>query len=104
MKKVTSSALYSYERTYIENQKNKLFKNGTMVKKSALYVKAKNKVDAINELMKKCHLDIFESDELDWLNTLISKGYVYVSDDEEETFDPMTDIQYNYYCECVYEV
>lgn len=104
MKRINCSALYSYDRVYEENQKNKLFQNGVKVRKSALYVKAKNKVEAINELMKKCHLDIFESDELDWLNTLISKGYVYVSDDEEETFDPETDIQYNYYCECVYEV
>ncbi len=104
MKKITSSALYSYDRVYKADENHKMFDNGTKVRKSGLYVKAKNKVEAVNELMLKCHLDTFESDDLGWLNTLTSNGYVSISDDEEETFDPMTDIQYTYYCECVYAV
>lgn len=98
--KLECSALYSYDTT----SKGKLFAKGTKIRKSALYVNAKNKIDAINQLMKKTHQDTFNLNELHWLNELEEKGYINISDDVEDTLDTMTDLQYNYYCECVYEI
>ena len=98
--KLVHSALYSYDRI----SDGKLFNRGRKIRKSAMYINAKDKVSAINTLMNKLNQPIFNLEDLGWLTNLIETGYITISDDEEDTFDTMTDLKYKYYCECIYEI
>ena len=93
---------FTYKKKKGMQEKDMLFSNNTRVKRVGAFINAANIMQAVNQLCKKCKQPIFKREDDSFMWDLIDGGYIKIGQ-EEDAYDDVNNIQYNYYCEMLLE-